>query len=57
MKIPEGWKLVPLEPTEDMISAQLKTANGIVRFNPEESFIRDVYKAILDSSPEYKDET
>ena len=44
-KVPEGWKLVPVEPTEEMLNACWDT--------PYSSYIRK-YKAMLAAAPEYK---
>jgi hypothetical protein len=47
MKIPTGWKLVPVEPTTAMLEA-----------GAEENLDRDmeicIYKAMLSAAPEYK---
>ncbi|MES2942957.1 MAG: hypothetical protein V4772_08840 [Pseudomonadota bacterium] len=47
--VPAGWKLVPIEPTEEMIKAGLfpKHRDG---YDPE----IDAYKAMLAAAPEFK---
>jgi hypothetical protein len=48
LKVPDGWKLVPVEPTTEMLEA------GV-----EENLGRDmevcIYKAMLSSAPTYED--
>lgn len=43
--IPEGWKLVPIEPTEEMVEAAIDRADGV----------RNGYRAMLAAAPEYKE--
>lgn len=46
-KIPEGWKLVPIEPTEEMRKAwNCSTGNGVSYFNSA------YYKAMLSAAPQ-----
>ena len=53
--ISEGWKLVPIEPTEEMCDAGLKTSafgrDNIHSWDDPET----VYKAMLAAAPEYKE--
>ena len=47
--IPEGWKLVPVEPTEKMKHAGRAAAwSGAVAYNET----RDIYKAMLEAAPQ-----
>ncbi len=49
--IPEGWKLVPVEPTEKMKHAGRAAAwSNAVAYNET----RDIYKAMLAAAPEAK---
>lgn len=49
--IPEGWKLVPLEPTIEMILAFNKAVNAWLEEVGDDA---DVYKAMLAAAPESK---
>lgn len=62
VRVPDGWKLVPVEPTQEMIKAcidvwqqrlQRKSENGTLLCggNPEASF-RENYAAMLSAAPE-----
>lgn len=42
--IPEGWKLVPIDPTEAMLSIGLQSSE----------YYFHLYKAMLSAAPEYK---
>ncbi|KOA70482.1 hypothetical protein [Pantoea sp. CFSAN033090] len=44
-EIPEGWKLVPVEPTEEMIAAGDQFMDGLSRLG-------DAYDAMLAAAPE-----
>jgi hypothetical protein len=44
-EIPEGWKLVPVEPTEEMIAASDQFMDGLSRLG-------DAYDAMLAAAPE-----
>jgi len=44
-EIPEGWKLVPVEPTEEMIAAGDQFMDGLSRLG-------DAYYAMLAAAPE-----
>lgn len=44
-EIPEGWKLVPIEPTEEMIAAGDQFMDGLSRLG-------DAYDAMLAAAPE-----
>ena len=47
--IPEGWVLVPIEPTEEMKHAGRAAAwSGAVAYNET----RDIYKAMLEAAPQ-----
>lgn len=48
-KVPDGWKLVPVEPTGDMANAAIKVSlrNTSINGVPQ-------YRAMLDAAPEYK---
>lgn len=47
-KVPDGWKLVPLEPTKEMSIAGCQVPlNKAARHNT-------VYRAMLAAAPEYK---
>jgi hypothetical protein len=41
--VPDGWKLVPIEPTEEMRRAAMNLHNDTM-----------IYQAMLDAAPEYK---
>lgn len=51
-KVPDGWKLVPLEPTGEMVDASVE------EWHTNEGFLDDMnkmmYKAMLAVAPEYK---
>lgn len=52
-EIPDGWKLVPVEPTEDMIAAAMNCDD--VEFNSDETFcvnFDNIYAAMLAAAPE-----
>lgn len=50
-KVPDGWKLVPVEPTADMtLNAMMKAA---IKYRCQDVY-RRVYKAMLAAAPEYK---
>lgn len=44
-KVPDGWKLVPMEPTNDMLNAGYFTNNEANK---------SIYSSMLDAAPEYK---
>ena len=46
-KVPKGWKLVPIEPTLEMIGAAEDQADCL----------GDFYRAMLAAAPEYKERT
>ena len=50
LQIPDGWKLVPIEPTDEMIDEGLQnlpcTPRGVTY-----KTTKDVYKAMIDASP------
>ena len=46
-RIPDGWKLVPIEPTKDLLLA----ARRATLCNIRESEIKNIYKAMLSASP------
>jgi flagellar biosynthesis/type III secretory pathway protein FliH len=46
-KVPDGWKLVPVEPTQSMI-------DEAKRVWPDDRFRRKQYRAMLAAAPEYK---
>ncbi|QBQ72186.1 hypothetical protein HWC14_gp37 [Serratia phage Parlo] len=51
-KLPDGWKLVPVEPTEDMIAAAMNCDD--VEFNSDETFcvnFDNIYAAMLAAAP------
>lgn len=51
--LPDGWKLVPVEPTEDMIAAAMNCDD--VSFNADETFcvnFGNIYAAMLAAAPE-----
>lgn len=52
--IPEGWKLVPKEPTESVILAGCEI--DLEEETPEHyrAFVAKMYRAMLDATPEYK---
>jgi hypothetical protein len=43
--VPDGWKVVPVEPTKEMVDAWISAYEG---------YIQDVWKAMLSASPEVK---
>jgi hypothetical protein len=43
--VPDGWKVVPVVPTKEMVDAWISTYEG---------YIQDVWKAMLSASPEVK---
>ena len=43
--VPEGWKMVPVDPTPEMLDAGYFTNHGANR---------GIYRAMLSASPEYK---
>ncbi|MCM2546151.1 hypothetical protein ACVCII_04255 [Burkholderia glumae] len=45
--VPEGWKLVPIEPTSEMVSAGEHVAYSDVAYAPPEI----AYRAMLDAAP------
>lgn len=49
VKIPDGWKLVPVEPTDDMALAAIK----VTLRNPSVNGVQQ-YKAMLSAAPEYE---
>jgi hypothetical protein len=69
IEVPVGWKLVPIEPTDEMLDATCvsqygyinktfkeladKHSNGIVE--QIRDYLSGDYKAMLSASPEYKD--
>ncbi len=55
--IHEGWKLVPIEPTAEMIAAgawmeYFEESSNMHMVDDED--VVDVYKAMLSAAPEYK---
>ena len=58
--VPDGWKLVPVEPTEDMKAAAVKYANGAAVYKNvaaealriEEGIYGEVYEAMLTAAPQ-----
>lgn len=53
-RVPDGWKLVPIEPTQEMIDAVIEEEfgmNGATHLS-----YRQLYKAMLSAAPEYKGE-
>ncbi|MGL5565442.1 MAG: hypothetical protein ACRDC4_06880 [Plesiomonas sp.] len=48
-KVPDGWRLVPVEPTDDMVNAAIKVSlrNPSINGVPQ-------YRAMLAAAPEYK---
>ena len=48
--IPEGWQLVPVEPTPEMVESAMPTSNLASRFQISES-----YRAMLAASPKQKE--
>lgn len=52
--IPEGWQLVPKEPTESVILAGCEI--DLEEETPEHyrAFVAEMYRAMLDATPEYK---
>lgn len=44
MNIPDGWKLVPIIPTEEMLEST------------NDYFSRMTYRNLLESAPEYKED-
>lgn len=54
MEIPEGWKLVPTEPTEEMVQAGWDDANRMAGdFDPTPE-IAPIYRAMLAAAPNYQ---
>lgn len=47
-QIPDGWKLVPIEPTYEMLSAVL---NNTEYAGDNESLMTTAYKAMINASP------
>jgi hypothetical protein len=52
-KVPKGWKLVPIKPTEKMLDAAEDTYVSTYTGTPV-SCPHNVYKAMLKSAPKYK---
>lgn len=48
-KVPEGWKLVPDEPTNYQI------ASGLSAYSRENCLMRDVWVAMLATAPDFKE--
>ena len=48
--VPEGWKLVPIEPTMEMLMAdfEMYTVSSGIRYAPNK---RNLYRAMLASAP------
>ena len=60
MEIPEGWKLVPIEPTGDMLYAGSDNDVGgscysCSKWSASYTDCKNVYKSMLDASPEFKE--
>jgi hypothetical protein len=59
LMVPDGWKLVPIEPTEEMCAAAVKLANGdavyknvaLAALKVEESIYGEAYAAMLAAAP------
>jgi hypothetical protein len=56
VKPPEGWKLVPVEPTREMLEAAVKCRYGQATYkvsmaSVEEAEAADDYRAMLDAAP------
>ncbi|RRW77660.1 hypothetical protein EGJ48_03695 [Pantoea dispersa] len=57
LRVPVGWKLVPMEPTDEMIEAHLDEQilrgdeTGILLENPS-----DCYRAMINAAPEASNE-
>lgn len=52
MKIPEGWKLVPVEPTEEMIDkADAYAVSGMHEGNYR-SYLAEIFRIMLAAAPE-----
>lgn len=51
MTPPAGWKLVPIEPTQEMLSASWAKANPRFIFTDHEEHIAAAYRAMLDAAP------
>jgi hypothetical protein len=49
--VPEGWKLVPIEPTREMLRASYSV--GVPKCTADQ-YIMMQYKAMLAAAPEYK---
>jgi len=47
--VPDGWKLVPVEPTQEMCTAFWQAWNG-----EQTTAMGDVYRAILDAAPQFQ---
>ena len=51
-QVPEGWKLVPIEPTDKMVTAGYSEVT--VEIENSSRDIKDVYQAMLAAAPEVK---
>lgn len=53
-EVPEGWKLVPVEPTDEMMKAGAQTDEKAIQggyLYPDEDSVGLVYAAMLSASP------
>ena len=51
--VPDGWKLVPIEPTQEMIDHVIDERLDALAAGKDHTFI-DIYKAMLAAAPEAK---
>ncbi len=51
--VPDGYKLVPIEPTQEMIDRVIEERLGALVTGKDHTFI-DIYKAMLAAAPEAK---
>lgn len=54
--IPEGWKLVPIRPTKQMILAAVKEQSNRTTVPSDDALAAGNYYAMLAAAPEYKGE-
>lgn len=50
LSVPDGWKLVPIEPTQEMINHVIDERLEALVAGKEHTFI-DIYKAMLAAAP------
>lgn len=57
MNIPPGWKLVPIDPPDEMLAAAWAEEITMSEAHSEHGITLHVWHAMLSKAPEYEDET